>query len=59
MLKLNSRRAKMISFFLCVQQCSRPTGFVSDKGVNVIHKFNLESQKQLNRMCEDGILGVF
>lgn len=59
MLKLNSRQAKMISFFLCAQCYSRPTGFVHDKGVNVIHTFNLESQNQLNCMFEDGILGVF
>lgn len=47
----------MVQFFLCVQYCSRPMGFVNNKGVDVIYKFNLESQDQLNRMFEDNILG--
>lgn len=59
MLKLNSMQAKMILFFLCAQCYSRPTGFVNDNGVNVIHRFNLESQNQLNRMFENDIFGVF
>lgn len=44
MFKLNSMQDKMIQFFLYVQCCARKMAFVSDKDVNVTHKFYLESQ---------------